>query len=127
MNKHLKISNKLLLGGVLIFAITLLLSGCSVTIGENELTGINVIWTPFVFIWDWLWNSFTPGYWAFVELIWDLPAEVAWLASIVVYILSVVLYAIIVVVIVVLDNIIAIITGIIWFILSILNGFIHFV
>ena len=118
---------RICMGAFVIISLALLLSGCSVTVGDTELSGINIIWAPFVFLWDWLWNSFTPSFWTFVDLIWELPGEVVWLAAIIVYALGAVLYVCLAAIIVILDIIIAIITGIVWFILSVLNGFFHFV
>ena len=107
--------------------IILLFTGCSKNIGGTELEGINVIWTPVIAIWQWLWKSFTPGFWAFVKLVWKLPTAVSWIAGIIVYLLGVILYIAIVIIIILFDLLIGFLIGIIWFLLAILNGIFHFI
>ena len=105
----------------------MMLSGCSVDIDGTRLEGINVLWTPFVAVWKWLWENFTPGFWVMVDQAWTLPAEISWLAGSIAYILGFVLYAVIALIILVIDIVIGIITGLIIFILGIINGFAHFI
>ena len=98
-----------------------------VTDETEELTGFNVIWTPAVWLWEWLWHSFTPDFWKFMGTIITLPESIAWLATPIAYILGFALYVCIAIIIMVIDIVIAIACGIVWFILSVLNGIFHFV
>lgn len=106
--------------------VLLTLSGCSVDVYGTHLEGVNVIWTPFIAVWHWLWGSFTPSFWIFVEQVWQLPLAVSWLAGIIVNLLGAVLYIVIVVLIIAIDLVLAILIGIVWFILALLNGIFHF-
>ena len=117
----------IILGCLGVVALSFLLSGCTISVGNVKLDGLNVIWAPFVAIWNWLWTSFTPGFWQFVEKVWTLPIAVGWLAGIVVNILGAILYIVIVILIILIDLILAILIGIVWFILALLNGVFHFV
>lgn len=109
------------------FAIIVLsLSSCSTTVGDTTLEGANVLWAPFVGIWQWLWFSFTPGFWDFVWQVWDLPFAVSWLAGPIVVGLGLLLYLAIAAVIVAIDIVLAILIGIVWFILALVNGIFHF-
>lgn len=115
--------------GLLIIVLLVLLislSGCTVTIGETELSGINVIWAPVVWVWQWLWGSFTPGFWTFLSNVWDMPISIVWLAGPIAYILGGVLFVAICILIVLADIVLAIAIGLLFFILSILNGIFHF-
>lgn len=105
------------------FLLTLCLVGCSNTVYGVELEGINVIWTPFLYVWNWFFNDFTHDFWDFLKGIWDsVPSGLAWLAGCISYTLGAILYAFMVIIVFVLDVILAVITGVAWFFAAIGNA-----
>ena len=100
----------------------LMLSGCSTTVYGEKFEGINVIWTPFVAVLKWLFKVFTPHFWSFIGLLWEMPNGVRWVALVICYLLGGVLYLFIVAIILLVDLVLAVLLAVIWFIAAILNG-----
>ena len=111
----------------LILVVLLSLTSCSVTVYDEKLEGINVIFAPLYFSWKWFWSDFSNGFWDFSNMIFKtLPADISMIAGTIVYILGGILYLVILAVFLVIWLVVCIITGIIWFILAVLNGIFKF-
>ena len=93
----------------------LLLCSCSADVGDTHLEGPAVLWKPFLIVWEWLWNDFTPNFWDKLSDVWDLPLGISWLAGTLTYILGACLYLMIIVVIIVVDIVLAVLTALIYY------------
>ena len=102
------------------------LTSCSAQVYDTELKGVNVVFTPFVFIWKWFWNIFTPGFWGFVSKSTELQGGIAWVAVPVVYVLGGLLYLLILFFALIIMVILGILSGIAFFIGGIFDGIFHF-
>lgn len=102
-------------------------SGCSKDVYGVHLEGVNVIWTPAVAIWKWLWRVFTPDFWHFIELSWtELPIVLNIIVGILANILGAALYVAIIAVILAVALVVCILCSIVWFFGAIFNGIFHF-
>ena len=111
--------------------LVLSLTGCSndleVEVAGETLSGMEIIFFPAYFLWDWLWHSFTPNFWEFMNGIWTvIPVGISWFAGPICYALGAVLYACLGVILVIAYIIITILCGIVWFLLAVLNGIFNF-
>ena len=113
-----------------LLVVTVLLSGCacngcSVTIGNTTLQGPNVLFTPFLAIWHWIWYIFTPEFWGILAQVWEMPAAIVWLAGPVAYLLGGALYLVILIVALAIDIVLGLLAGIIWFFVAMFGGVIN--
>lgn len=98
--------------------------------GENRygLEGIEVIWTPVVWIWSTIFKWFTPKFWGFV---WNIvqsgmPIYAKIFVGLIVFIFAAIIYLTLVILCSGLATIFTLVIAIVWIIVAILNGIFHF-
>ena len=99
----------------------LMLTGCD----KSDFTDgswLSAMWTPVVAVWEWLWETFTPGFWDFVDNVWDLPDGLNWVVGIVAYALSALLFVGIAILCLIVLLILGVFTGVAWVVMAIIEA-----
>ena len=96
--------------------------GCSCEVYGTTLEGPNVLFAPFLAIWNWIWKAFTPKFWDILKVVWDMPGAIVWLAGPVAYLLGAALYLAILAVCLAVDIVLGVLAGVLWFIIALFGG-----